>query len=54
MSVSYIILYGYDKNTFIKYTNQGINKILLLEPRSQYIDLFNKDKLQFKNYKFRN
>lgn len=51
MSVSYIILYGYDKNTFLKYSTRESSKIILVEPRNQLIDLFNKDKSEFKNYK---
>jgi hypothetical protein len=53
MGVSYVILYGYDKNTFTRCSGEENTKVILLEPRSQQIDLFNKDKdkIQFKNYK---
>lgn len=52
MSVSYTILYGYDKKTFLQYASQENSNIIVLEPRSLQIDLFNKEKSEFKNYKF--
>ena len=54
MSVSYIILYGYDKTTFLQYISQENTKVIILEPRSLQIDQFHKEKEEFKNknYKF--